>query len=184
MSDREFKDGMPELSTVPLPIPELKPTASAMEIAKAYMAMALGYYTQLPKIVEAIHWLHGAVIGARSEAERARDISGDVKEAVLRLELAIEKIAIRVAPEVLEAKMRQVSSHELDQYAQEAAELGSRRDSDRVRSEVDRQIQLREGELAKKTLEEQRKTQRTIIAGVITSVILAILAFIAGRLLK
>lgn len=178
MSEERVRNGpWPELSPTPPPIPKIGPNASAVELARAYMAVALGYQDRIPKIVEAIHWLHGAVIGARAESERARDIASELKDSINSLKVAVERLTVT---DIVETRVKQISGHDLS----EDLARDRSRDSERVQKEVDKAIKLREGELAQRTLEEQRKTQRTIIAGVITSIILAVLAFIAGRLLK
>ncbi len=65
-------NGFPHLERDPAPIPELPDHPTPLELARAYGSVTLAWYRQWPRIVDALQFLYGAVMGAKGEAEAAR----------------------------------------------------------------------------------------------------------------
>lgn len=58
------------LRAEPSPLPELPDHPMPLELARAYVALALAYRADHPVLVEAVHELHGGVMAAKAGVER------------------------------------------------------------------------------------------------------------------
>lgn len=118
-------------------------------------------------------------------AQRGQQVSSnDLERFAQRVEKKADQIA-EAAEEVKEAAEEITSPGTIPHGYHGSESRDSRHDSDRVQKQIEKGVEqgikLYKGELAEKQINDQKKIRNQAIAGIIVGIVLAFLAYLAGR---